>query len=143
MIMFTPAQKEQLLGIFSQHPTAVIATADAQATPGAAVVLTAVTKDMQIIFGTHPTRKYSNLKENPKAAFAFTKDWMSIQMHGVTEELSGEKLDSMKAFFVERHPEMDQHMFQGSAFFCFTPSWVRFMDTGAKPSIMWEATLTE
>lgn len=141
--MVSQAQKEQVLGILSQHPTAVIATADAQATPGAAVVLTAVTDDLQVVFGTHPTRKYTNLKENSKVAFAFSKDWMSIQMHGVAEELSGEKLETLKTFFTQRHPEMDQHMFEGSAFFCFTPTWIRYMNTGAKPPEMWETTLTE
>lgn len=141
--MLSQAQKEQILSTMAQHPTAVIATADAQGTPGAAVVLTMVTDELQVIFGTHPTRKYTNLKENPKAAFAFSKDWMSVQMHGVTEELSGERLDTMKAQFQARHPEMDQHMFEGSAFFCFTPTWIRYMNTGAKPPEMWEATLTE
>ena len=141
--MITQAQKEQAMAAFAQNPVAVVATADAEATPGAAVVLVTVTDDLQVIFGTHPTRKYMNLKANAKAAFAFSKDWMSIQMHGSAEELSGEKLDQMKALFIERHPGYDQHLLEGSAFFCFTPQWVRYMDNGAKPPVMWEAVFSE
>lgn len=118
----------------------VIATTDRQCMPGAAVILFAETPDLDIIFGTHPTRKYHNLKQNPKAALAFSKGWQSLQMHGAAVELSGPELERMKALFVVKHPEYDRHVLTGSVFFKFTPQWMRFMDNGSEPPVRWEAS---
>ncbi len=136
----TDAQRQQLTTLFSQHPTAVIATADTSGNPAAAVVLFAEESYLSVIFGTHPTRKYQNLKSNPLAAFVFHKDWWQIQAHGSVVELSGADARAAGQLFGQKHPEMDQHLMAGSVFFRFTPTWIRYMNTGAKPPEQWEVT---
>jgi hypothetical protein len=140
--MLTPEQKLTAQQFLASHPLAVIATADADATPGAAVVLFAETPELEIIFATHPTRKYQNLEDNHKAALVFSKDWACIQMHGTADELAGSELTTLKQLFISKQPNFDQHLLEGSVFFKFTPSWMRFMNLGPKPPVQWEVELT-
>ena len=106
--------------------------------PAAAVVLFAADTDLSIIFATHPTRKYKNLKANPRAAFAMTKGMTALQAHGAAEELSGASARAASDVFFQKHPEMDQHLVEGSVFFRFKPDWARYMDMGAMPWEQWE-----
>lgn len=137
--MLTKEQRAQALEFLAHHPVTVIATADQDATPGAAVILFAETPDLEIIFGTPPTRKYQNLKQNRKAALAFTKEWQSLQMHGTAVELAGAELANLRQLFIAKHPGHDRHMLGDSAFFKFTPSWIRYMDNSHTPRRFWEA----
>lgn len=137
--MITAEQKEALMALLSSHPVAVVATASAMAVPGAAVILYAEQPDLSLIFGTHKTFKYKNLKANSAAAFAISKGMQAIQMHGqAVEELNQV---AAKNLFSIKHPEMDQHLLAGSVFFRFTPGWVRYLDYGNRPPIQWEAEL--
>lgn len=139
--MITDDQRQQLMAFLSQHPTAVLATADAQASPGAAVVLFAEEPTGSVIFGTHPTRKYRNLKANPQTAMVITREFVAVQMHGKAVELQGEEAAQAQKLFMAKHPEADKHMMEGSVFFRFTPSWARHINTGVKPPAQWEAEL--
>ncbi len=139
--MLTPAQKEQLQDLCQHHPLAVLATADAAGNPAAAAVLFAHDDDFNIIFGTHPTRKYRNLKANPRAAVVLTKDWQQIQLHGSVVELTGVEGQTAQQLFMAKHPDMDRHLMEGSVFFRLTPDWIRYMDTGRQPPTQWEVKL--
>lgn len=139
--MLTSLQKDQLQDLCRHHPLAVLATADTTGQPAAAVVLFANDDDFAIIFGTHPTRKYRNLKANPRAAVVLTKDWQQVQLHGSAVELSGEAAQTAKVLFLAKHPDMDRHLMDGSVFFRLTPQWIRYMDTGQQPPVQWEVTL--
>lgn len=136
--MMTDEQRAVAMGLLSNHPVAVIATADTTGVPGAAVVLFAETPEFGIVFATHPTRKFYFLQQNPKTAFAFSKDWAAVQMHGTSKEIAGADAEKMKALFMKKHPEFNKHLLEGSAFFLFQPTWMRYMDNGAKPPVMWE-----
>lgn len=138
--MMTPEQREKLSAFMAGHPTAVLATCSNDE-PAAAVVLFAHDDKFDIIFGTHPTRKYKNMQANPKVAMALTKDWSEIQLHGPVQELAGDEAEAAKQLFMAKHPEMDQHMMAGSVFFRLSPSWVRYMDTAQKPPEQWDVTI--
>lgn len=138
----SPEQQQRVQDLLQNHSTAVLATADHLGAPSAAVVLFATEPDGTIIFGTHQTRKYRNLKDNPQAALVVTRDYTAIQMHGTATELQGADAAAAKQFFMAKHPEADQHMMAGSLFFRFSPSWLRYIDTGVKPPIQWEITAT-
>lgn len=120
----------------------MIATSDQENTPAAAVVLFAENDDLSIIFGTHPTRKYRNLKANPKAAIVMTRDFVAVQLHGIARELQGQEAIAAQKQFMAKHPEADQHMMAGSVFFSFTPNWIRYLDTGAKPPKTFESAVS-
>ena len=133
-------QMKKILEFLASRPTATIATSDPTGNPAAAVVLFAADTDLSIIFATHPTRKYKNLKANPQAAFAMTKGMTALQAHGAAEELSGASARAASDVFLQKHPEMDQHLVEGSVFFRFKPDWARYMDMGAMPWEQWEVT---
>lgn len=137
--MVTPEQKEKLLSLLSSHPVAVIATANAEAVPGAAVVLYAEQDDLSLIFGTHQTRKYDCLKVNPAAAFAVSKGMQAIQLHG--HAVAAPDQAAAQATFMVKHPEMNQQLVAGSIFFVFTPNWLRYLDYGVQPPEQWEVTI--
>ena len=60
--------RELLFTFLKQHRLGVIATASRDGMPEAALVNFAVTPDLELIFETtSATRKYSNLKNNPRA----------------------------------------------------------------------------
>ncbi len=136
--MISAEQQQKLLEFFAQHPTAVIATADTENTPAAAVVLFVVEDNLSFLFGTHPTRKYRNLKMNPKVAFVVASGYASAQLHGLAVELSGDDLAQAGKIFIAKHPEMNKHMLEGTVFFRFSPTWVRFTNNGAQPPEVWE-----
>lgn len=138
--MIPPDKIEKLGAFMSAHPTAVIATADANGRPAAAVILFAHDDQFRIIFGTHPSRKFTNLQANPRAALVLSKDWSAIQLHGPVIPLTGADSEAAMKLFMAKHPEMDQHMVAGSTFFCLTPEWMRFMDTSKRPPEQWEVT---
>lgn len=131
------------MAFLRQHPTAVLATADNQGAPGAAVVLFAEEPSGSIIFGTHPTLKYRNLQANPQAAMVVTRGFIAVQLHGQAVELQGQASSQAEKLFLTKHPEADRHMVEGSIFFRFTPTWVRYLDTGVKPPMKWEVDFTK
>lgn len=136
----TKKQTETLTAFLSSHPTAVISTCDREGNPAAAVVLFAEDGDLSLVFGTHPTRKYQNLKANPKAAFAMTQGMTALQIHADVHELSGQAAEEARSLFLKKHPEMDQHLVEGSVFFRARPNWLRYMDMSQRPWDQWEVS---
>ncbi len=138
------SQRRQLLLTFlSEHPTAVIATADKKGNPAAAVILFAEVDNLTLLFGTHPTKKYENLVENPKVALAMTKDLRAVQYHGYAEPLGGEEVNQAKALFAKKHPSMTDQLVEGSIFFRITPTWLRYIDMNVQPWEQWELRFPE
>lgn len=134
----TNQQRSLVTNLLTEHPTAILATADLKAVPAAAVVLFAADKQGKIIFGTHPSRKYKNLKANPESAIVFTTGMIALQMHGRAVELTGAEAATGQSTFMIKHPEADKHLIEGTVFFLFTPSWLRYMDMGAVPMTTFE-----
>lgn len=140
--MPTAEHKRKILDWLSQHQTAVLATADLKGNPAAAVILLAVIDDLKIIFGTHPTRKYQNLRVNPNVAVVVAEGLASVQYHGQARELSGaESIEARKVFLI-RHPAASQHLLEGTRFFKVTPTWVRYMDLARGPEATIELKLS-
>lgn len=141
--MVTQTQQQILLTFFEDHPTAVLATSDVQGNPAAAVVLFAEQDDLGLIFGTHPTRKYNNIKANPKVALAMSRGMQAVQYHGFAEELMADDLVSARELFAKKHPAMDQQMVEGSIYFRITPTWIRYMNMQSTPWEQWEVQFPE
>ncbi len=134
--MITSEQQAKILALLASHPVAVIATASAEAVPGAAVVLYAEQDDLSLIFGTHQTRKYQNLTANPACALAVSKELESVQLHG--RAVVAPDQAAAQQVFLAKHPEMDKQLVAGSVFFQFTPTWVRYLDYSVQPPAQWE-----
>lgn len=90
--------KRRLYEYIRTCPQAVIATATRDGKPEAARVNIAVTADLEVIFETtSATRKFSNLEDNPSAAFVIGwEDEKTLQYEGIVDRPEGHALERVR-----------------------------------------------
>jgi uncharacterized pyridoxamine 5'-phosphate oxidase family protein len=89
--------KQDIYLFLRQNKSAVISTVNLENMPEGATIYYGVDKDFNFYFVTgDKTRKYANLKRNPKAALAITDDYMltTVQLEGLVEEIHSVKKNS-------------------------------------------------
>ena len=130
--------KSDILEFIKKHSLTVIATSSLNNEPEAAVIEFGETNDFEIIFDTFTSsRKYKNLKENPRAAFVIGWDEdVTVQYEGIAEELSGETLERYQEAYFKKNPSAEKWANrEGVVFFRVVPRWVRYSDLNKDP---WE-----
>jgi uncharacterized pyridoxamine 5'-phosphate oxidase family protein len=109
----------------------VLTTATNSGQPEAALVGFAVTPALEIIFDTvRSSRKYPNLKENPRVAFVAgcTRE-VTVQYEGEAEELEGEALAKYKPIYFQKFTDGPaRECWAGITYFVVRPKWVRYCD---------------
>ncbi len=121
--------KKKLLAFLQARRLAVIATADGEARPEAALIDFAVTGELEIIFETTTaTRKITNLRHNPRVALVIGWDGdQTLQYDGLAEEPSGQALERIRARYLSVFPEKTSHQnWPGNCYFLVRPLWIRF-----------------
>lgn len=114
----------------------VLATLSSKGIPEAAVMEFGDTKDFELIFNTlKASRKYKNLKKNPRVAFVIGwEKGTTVQYEGVAKELFSTELAKYKKIMFakssgfskwEKLPEM--------TYFKVTPMWIRYSSMEHKP----------
>jgi general stress protein 26 len=127
---------EEVLGFMSRESLGVLATVDEQGQPEAALMGIAVTPELEIVFDTvKSSRKYPNLKKNPRVAFVVgCTTEVTVQYEGVAEELSGEELKKyQKTYFAKFTDGPARMSWPGITYFVVRPKWVRYCDYGVTP----------
>jgi hypothetical protein len=122
---------EEVYRFMSGERLAVLATVDADEQPEAALVGFAVTPKLELVFDTvKQSRKYPNLKRNPRMAWVIgCTTEVSVQYEGVAEELEGEDLAKYKkTYFAKFLDGPARESWPGITYFVVRPSWVRFCD---------------
>jgi uncharacterized pyridoxamine 5'-phosphate oxidase family protein len=109
----------------------VLTTATNSGQPEAALMGFAVTPELEIIFDTvRSSRKYPNLKANPRVAWVVgctTK--VTVQYEGEAEELEGAALAKYKPIYFKKFPDGPaRENWAGMAYFVVRPKWVRYCD---------------
>lgn len=120
--------KRRLYEYIRTCPQAVIATATRDGKPEAARVNIAVTADLEVIFETtSATRKFSNLEDNPSAAFVIGwEDEKTLQYEGIVDRPEGHALERVRTCYLSRFPEKASHQYwPGNMYFRVRPSWIR------------------
>ncbi|HEY1470807.1 MAG TPA: pyridoxamine 5'-phosphate oxidase family protein [Candidatus Acidoferrum sp.] len=110
---------------------AVLSTVTETGQPQSALMGMAVTPQLEIIFDTLKTsRKYPNLKRNPRVAWVVgCTTEVSVQYEGTAEELAGEELTKYKKIYFAVFPEGPvRESWPGITYFVVRPTWVRFCD---------------
>ncbi|HUN62193.1 MAG TPA: pyridoxamine 5'-phosphate oxidase family protein [Candidatus Sulfotelmatobacter sp.] len=110
---------------------AVLATVGEEMRPEAALMGFAVTPQLEIIFDTVKTsRKYPNLKKNPRVAWVIgCTTEVTLQYEGVAEELAGEDLAKYKKTYFSAFPDGPaRESWPGITYFVVRPKWVRYCD---------------
>ena len=109
----------------------VLATVAEDGRPEAALMGFAVTPELEIIFDTvKSSRKYPNLKKNPRVAWVVgCATAVSVQYEGEAEELEGEQLAKYKkTYFAKFTDGPDREKWPGITYFVVRPKWVRYCD---------------
>lgn len=85
---------DEVFQFMNRESLAVLATVAENGQPKAALMGFAVTPELEIIFDTvKSSRKYPNLKKNPRVAWVVgCTTEITVQYEGVAEELDGEPL---------------------------------------------------
>ena len=120
------------------HKLAVIATVNGEALPEAAVIGIAVTKDLEIICGSFNTsRKYQNLKQNPRLALVIGwEKGQTVQYEGTARELDDDETEAALETFLAHIPSAAKYVqLEYEVVYKVKPTWIRFSDLSVDP---WE-----
>lgn len=122
---------DEVFQFMNQASLAVLATVAENGQPEAALMGFAVTPELEIIFDTvKSSRKYPNLKKNPRVAgvIGCTTE-VTVQYEGIAEELVGEQLAKYKRPYFAKFPDGPaRESWPGITYFVVRPKWVRYCD---------------
>jgi len=123
--------RERLYEFMNAHKLAVLATVAMDGSPQAAVMGIAVTPELEIIFDTlRSTRKYRNLRTNPRVAFVIGGEGeVTVQYEGIAEEPADAELRACKEAYFAKWPDGPQREhWPGMTYIRVRPAWIRYSD---------------
>lgn len=145
MKIYTQTDKERkqqlklLYDFIRSHKLAVMATVAGSALPEAAVVGIGVEENLELLCSTFSTsRKYENIKRNPKVALVIGwEHGKTVQYEGTAEELSIERAEENPLRDeLEKIPAIAKYVQREyGVFYKIKPEWVRMSDLSVDP---WE-----
>ena len=121
----------EAFAFMNRESLAVLATVDETGQPEAALMGFAVTPELEIIFDTvKSSRKYPNLKKNPRVAWVIgCTTEVTVQYEGIAEEVEGEELVKYKRPYFAKFPDGPaRESWPGITYFAVRPKWVRYCD---------------
>jgi uncharacterized pyridoxamine 5'-phosphate oxidase family protein len=122
---------QEILRFMDSERYGVLTTTTNSGQPEAALVGFAVTPALEIIFDTvRSSRKYPNLKENPRVAFVVgCTTEITVQYEGEAEELEGAALAKYKPIYFRKFTDGPaRESWAGITYFVVRPKWVRYCD---------------
>jgi len=137
---------QEVIEFVNEQSLAVLATADRSGQPEAALMGFAATPELELIFDTlKSSRKYPNLKNNPRVAWVIgCTSEVTVQYEGLAEELEGPELARYKRIYFAKFPDgPTRENWPGITYFVVRPRWVRFCDYNPQNKRMEEKTFSE
>ncbi len=122
---------EEVYRFMDGEHLAVLSTVGQKGQPQAALMGFAATPELEIVFDTvKNSRKYPNLKENPRVAWVIgCRSEVTVQYEGVAEELRGMELAKYKKVYFAKFPDgPEREHWPGICYFLVRPKWVRYCD---------------
>jgi len=128
----TPAE---LLAFLRSEKLMVEATVNAEGSAQAAVVGYAVSAEFELVFDTlQSTRKYQNLRRDPRVAVVIGWDQVTVQLEGVADFPEGPELERLKECYFGTYPDGRERMaWPGITHVRVRPRWARYSDFRADP----------
>jgi pyridoxine/pyridoxamine 5'-phosphate oxidase len=123
--------KREAYDFIRTRELAVMASVNGGNSPQAAVVAIAVTPELELIFDTvRSSRKYPNLKANPRIAFVIGwDDERTLQYEGEAHEPQGEELRRCQEIYFARYPDGRERLkWPGIVYLHVRPLWIRYSD---------------
>jgi general stress protein 26 len=128
---------QEVYEFMNKERLAVLSTVTDSGQPQAAFMGMAVTPQLEVIFDTvKSSRKYPNLKKNPRVAWVVgCTTEVSVQYERLAEESVVEELAKYKQIYFAAFPHFPdgpaRERWPGITYFVVRPTWVRFC--GYKP----------
>jgi general stress protein 26 len=122
---------EEVFKFLDAEKLGVLATARSDGSPEAALMGVVATEELELIFDTvKSSRKYPNLKSNPRVAFVIgCTSEITVQYEGIAEELEGEALAKYKKIYFAKFTDGPaRECWPGIVYFAVRPRWVRYCD---------------
>lgn len=122
----------------------VLATANKENNPEAAVLEYGITDDLEIIFDTFiDSRKYRNIQYNNNVSLVIGWDEdVTVQYEGQAFELKGSDQGKYKRTYFRQNPRAKKwEKKEGISYFKVTPKWIRYSDLTKSPWEVFEITL--
>ncbi|WP_137993263.1 pyridoxamine 5'-phosphate oxidase family protein [Streptomyces vilmorinianum] len=134
---------DELIRFLRGHRIAVQASIGPDGAPQAAVVGFAVTDDLEIVFDTvETTRKYRNLRADPRIALVIGWDEVTAQIEGVADFPVGPELERLRESYFAVYPDgRDRLAWPGITHVRVRPHWVRRSDYTREPPAIEELAL--
>ena len=128
----TPAE---LLAFLRSEKLMVEATVNAQGSAQAAVVGYAVSDSFELVFDTlASTRKYQNLRRDPRVALVIGWDQVTVQLEGLADFPEGAELERLRQCYFGTYPDGRERMaWPGITHVRVRPRWARYSDFRLDP----------
>jgi PPOX class probable F420-dependent enzyme len=128
-------KRHQLVRFLRGHRLAVQASVAPDGAPEAAVVGVAVSDELEIVFDTlETTRKYHNLRADPRIALVIGWDEVTVQIEGVADFPTGQDLDRVRECYLVAYPDGRERLtWPGITHVRVRPTWVRYSDYTQDP----------
>jgi general stress protein 26 len=122
---------DEVFKFLDSEKLGVLATIGEDGAPEAALMGVVATAELELIFDTvKSSRKYPNLKNNPRVAFVIgCSTEVTVQYEGIAEELAGESLAKYKKIYFAKFTDGPfRESWPGITYFVVRPKWVRYCD---------------
>jgi hypothetical protein len=132
--------REQVLGFLRQYRLAVEASVAPGGAPQAAVVRFAVSDSLELVFDTlTSTRKYLNLRADPRIALVIGWEQQTAQIEGVVDFPTGDELTRLRDCYFVAYPDgRDRLAWPGITHARVRPTWLRYSDFSREPPLIVE-----
>lgn len=130
--------RDELLVFLRRTKYAVEATVHDSGAPQAATIGIVTSDQLEIFFDTsNQSRKYLNVRRDPRIALVVTVAEATAQIEGVADEPTGEELAGLKQLYFATFPDgREREAWPDIAYVRVRPTWARFSDFAAGPTIV-------
>src|SRR5262245_5511696 len=123
-------KRDDLVRFLRRYKLAVQASVAPNGGPQAAVVGFAVSDALEIVFDTtEDTRKFGNLRADPRIALVVGWDEVTAQIEGRADFPTGDELDRVRECYFVAYPDGRERLaWKGITHVRVRPTWIRYSD---------------
>jgi hypothetical protein len=138
-------KRRKLFEFLRAHKLLVEASTTPDGAPQAAVVGYAVSDALELVFDTvSTTRKFANLKANPRIALVVGWDLITAQLEGIADFPTGNELERVKELYFSAYPDgRDRLAWPGITHVRVRLTFARYSDFSHDPPEIWELSGAE
>lgn len=138
----TPLTRHELREYLRKNKVMVVSSLASGGTPQSAVVGYAVSDALELVFDTlSSTRKYANLRAEPRVALVVWDGETTAQLEGVADFPEGEELERLRQIYFGPYPDGRERLaWPGITHVRVRLNWARFSDFTTDPPRIVELT---